>query len=177
VIVPAAAAPVSRFSAIDTPASTPPELKVAVVSGVCDPCEPAPVIIAVLVSEAAEVTHVAQAIVPVVVIVPPVIGEVVAIDVTPPPLYWGMLSTPPVRVAAPLVPVVVRDENIWVCHPCAVATEFMPQTWFAVPFVLMLAARFDVQLVQVPVRLVMTPDVGVPKIGATKVCCPVQAFA
>jgi hypothetical protein len=39
----------------------------------------------VLVSEAAEVTHVAQAIVPVVVIVPPVIGEVVAIDVTPPP--------------------------------------------------------------------------------------------
>ena len=85
VIVPAAAAPVSRFSAIDTPASTPPELKVAVVSGVCDPCEPAPVIIAVLVSEAAEVTHVAQAIVPVVVIVPPVIGEVVAIDVTPPP--------------------------------------------------------------------------------------------
>src|ERR1700677_4857491 len=72
---------------------------------------------------------------------------------------------------------VLAPAALTVCHPCAVAPEFMPQTWFAVPFVLMLTARFDVQLVQVPVRLVMIPDAGVPKIGATKVCCPVQVFA
>jgi hypothetical protein len=37
------------------------------------------------------VAHVAHAIVPVVVIVPPVIGEVVAMDVTVPPLPAGLV--------------------------------------------------------------------------------------
>lgn len=57
---------------------------VVVADGVWEPCEPAPVIIAVDVKDEALVTHVAQAIVPVVVIVPPVIGDVVAIEVTLP---------------------------------------------------------------------------------------------
>jgi hypothetical protein len=47
-------------------------------------CKPAPVISALFVSDATLVTQVAQAIVPVEVIVPPVIGEVVAMLVTVP---------------------------------------------------------------------------------------------
>jgi len=74
----------------------PPEESVEVAEGVCEPCEPAPVIRAVEVSEAALVTQVAQAIVPVVVIVPPVMGEVVAMLVTvpvPPPAPHEQVAT------------------------------------------------------------------------------------
>jgi len=42
----------------------PPEVNVAVADGVCEACDPAPVTSAVLVREAAEVTHVAQPIAP-----------------------------------------------------------------------------------------------------------------
>lgn len=71
---------------VKVPASDifPPALSVEVADGVWEPCEPAPVISAVLVREAADVTQVAQLIVPVVVIVPPPIGELVAIEVTDP---------------------------------------------------------------------------------------------
>ena len=47
-----------------------------------DACRPPPMTTAFEVSAAAEVTQVAQAMVPVVVMVPPVIGEVVAMDET-----------------------------------------------------------------------------------------------
>jgi len=63
---------------------------------VCEACDPAPVINAPLVRLAALVTHVGQAIVPVVVTGPPVMGPVVAMFVTvPDPLPWQ-----PVFVAA-----------------------------------------------------------------------------
>lgn len=51
--------------------------------GVCEDWLPAPVMIAVLVKLPVEITQVAQAMVPVVVMVPPVMGDVVAIEVTP----------------------------------------------------------------------------------------------
>jgi hypothetical protein len=72
--------------AVAVPASArlPPEDSVEVAEGVCEACEPPPVMRAVEVSEAALVTHVAHAIVPVPVIGPPVIGLVVATLVTPP---------------------------------------------------------------------------------------------
>src|SRR5580658_2438164 len=38
------------------------------------------------------------------------------------------------------------------------------------------AELFDLQFVQVPVRLVMTPESGVPSAGPTKVCVAVQVF-
>ena len=62
----------------------PLESTVAADDGVCDAWPPPPVTMLVLTRAAAEVTQVAQAIVPVVVIVPPVIGEVVAMLVTVP---------------------------------------------------------------------------------------------
>jgi hypothetical protein len=82
--------PVTRFGQGFVPVLTlnaarfPLESIVAADDGVCDACNPAPVMIYVLVRDAALVTHVAQAIVPVKVIVPPVIGEVVAMLVTVP---------------------------------------------------------------------------------------------
>ena len=95
-----------------------------------------------------DVTHVAQAIVPVVVIVPPVMGEVVAMEVTVP-------------------------EPLIVCHPCADPPLFMPHTWFAVPLVLMFVAVAALPPtphdVHVPVRFVITPDAGVPSAGVTSV--------
>ena len=81
----------------------PLESSVAVDEGVCVPCDPAPVTMAVDVKLAAEVTHVAQAMVPVLVIVPPVIGLVVAMLVTvplPPPALWHAPSAP--RYCVPL---------------------------------------------------------------------------
>ena len=62
----------------------PPALRVEVAEGVWDACPPPPVINAVLVKGDAFVVQVAHPIVPVVVIVPPVIGPVVAILVTDP---------------------------------------------------------------------------------------------
>jgi hypothetical protein len=44
----------------------------------------------------------------------------------------------PLKVAAPLVPVVVNVSAV--CQPCAVAPEFMAHTWFAVPLVEMFVA-------------------------------------
>jgi hypothetical protein len=63
---------------------SPLESIVALELGVWEACEPAPVTMAVDTRDAALVTQVAQAIVPVVVIGPPVIGDVVAMLVTVP---------------------------------------------------------------------------------------------
>lgn len=93
----------------------PPELSVDVALGVCAACDPPPVITAVLVSGDALVVHVAQAIVPDPVIVPPVIGPVVAILVTVPvvvesvPLVGRVTLVGPVDVKVmALAPEVVR---------------------------------------------------------------------
>jgi hypothetical protein len=84
--------------------------RVLVAEGVCDAWEPAPVIRAVLVREAAEVTQVAQAIVPVVVIVPPVMGLVVAMLVTvPEPAGVAQVLSPRRKVLELGLPVAVRS--------------------------------------------------------------------
>ena len=64
---------------------------VVVAEGVCDPCEPAPVIRAVLVKEAAEVTQVAHAIAPA---ADKVTGEV-AVDGIVPPVVGPVSVTEP----------------------------------------------------------------------------------
>lgn len=83
--------------------ATPPEVVTSPVRFVtADACEPAPATSWPEVREAAEVTQVAQAIVPVPVIVPPVIGEVVATEVTVP------LAAAPPSVNVQVVPELVQ---------------------------------------------------------------------
>jgi hypothetical protein len=77
--------------------------------------------------------------------------------------------TSAVLVNDPELTTVTVPVPVSVCHPCADPPEFMPQTWLAVPLVLISTAALAVQVVQVPVRLVMTPDVGVPSNGVTSV--------
>jgi len=74
------------------------------------PCPPAPNAILLAVKLAAEVTHVAHAIVPVVVIGPPVIGEVVEIELTEPePPGTAQVPSPRQNVVGPAdVPLLSR---------------------------------------------------------------------
>ena len=77
-----------------------------------DACNPPPITTALLVSAAALVTHVGQAIVPVDVIVPPVIGEVVAILVTVPAVVHVIAVRPTLQVRNwPAEPAVVGMSN------------------------------------------------------------------
>ena len=96
--------------AVPANAKFPPALSVEVADGVWDACDPAPVIRAVLVSDAALVTQVAQAIVPLVVKVPPVIGEVVATLVTVPvPVGAAHVLSPRKKVVPLGVPVALKS--------------------------------------------------------------------
>ena len=70
---------------------------------------PPPMTTALLVNDAADVTHVAHAIVPVAVIVPPVIGEVVPTLVTVPP------PPPPALAQVELWQVQMSPEPMTIC--------------------------------------------------------------
>jgi hypothetical protein len=75
-----------------------------------DACDPPPIITPLLVKEAALVTHVVQVKVPVVVIVPPPRGAVVAMDVTVPDPAGVAQVLSPRRNVVPLgVPVALKS--------------------------------------------------------------------
>ena len=116
--------------AVTDPGNTalPPALNVAVADGVCDPCNPAPVTKAVDVKLAADVTQVAQAIVPVLVIVPPVIGDVVATLVTVP---LPTLASTKAVVAS----LVVLSPGLCVVAVVPFGSAGVPETFAAVPVV------------------------------------------
>src|SRR6266481_8422337 len=93
----------------------PLESTVALLEGVCEACDPAPVIMSVLVRELAAVTHVAQPSVPVEVMVPPVMGDVVAMLVTEPAPVPGArkpVRTSSIAVIAPPLVVTLATQTV-----------------------------------------------------------------
>jgi hypothetical protein len=115
-------------------------------------CRPEPTNTEPLVNAAAEVVQVAQARVPVAVMVPPVIGAVVATLVTPPPpadeliVWFGQ------------VPVIVTFVP---CTSAGVAVPVPPLATGRRPVTPVVSGN--------PVRLVATPLAGVPSAGVSKV--------
>ena len=156
-------------------------------ASVCDPCEPEPTTTALAVNEADEVTQVAQAMVPVVVMVPPVMGLVVAMLVTVPvpggaahvpsprqkveaealvPLFRFVTGRLPVMSAARFTAAKLGAPAALPCSTVVVdpAEPRIVTAWLALPKMIRFAVRLDpvTQVGQeiVPVVVMVPPAIG-----------------